>query len=275
MLRPDYPMLCSIAGYDPTGRAGASADRRTWRHAGIPGTSVLTAWTAQDDEGVHAVVPLGPEHVRAQLAAIDDRYRIGAFKTGMLPDAATAQVVVEHLADVKVPVVVDPVMGGSAGGCLTPDDAIDVLRRAPLGPTTILTPNAAEAARLLDDGSSAAATITEAERQAHALLERGGVAVVITGVRLAAREVVDVLVDADGDLHTYARPLIPDVDPRGTGCVFASCVAIACAGGASVSWAVQRAGDVLHAAIARAATSDDARCLRLEGCPLPTAPRRR
>lgn len=275
MLRPDYPMLCSIAGYDPTGRAGASADRRTWRHAGVPGTSVLTAWTAQDDEGVHAVVPLGPEHVRAQLAAIDDRYDVGAFKTGMLPDAVTAQVVAEHLAGVEVPVVVDPVMSGSAGGCLTPDDALHVLRRSPLGPTTILTPNASEASRLLDDGSSIAATITEAERQARALLARGGAAVVITGVRPTEREVVDVLVDSNGERHTYARPLIPDVDPRGTGCVFASCVAIACAGGASVPWAVERAGDILHAAIARAATSDDARCLRLEGCPLPTAPRRR
>ena len=67
MLQPDHQFLCTIAGSDPTGGAGLQADLKTFSAHGAVGTAVITAVTVQDREGVHAVTPLDPDAVGAQV----------------------------------------------------------------------------------------------------------------------------------------------------------------------------------------------------------------
>src|SRR5438309_1075029 len=81
------PVALTIAGSDPSGGAGIQADLATFAAFGIHGASVVTALTAQNTRGVHAVTPVAAEFVRTQLDAVLDDLAVTAAKTGMLHDA--------------------------------------------------------------------------------------------------------------------------------------------------------------------------------------------
>src|SRR5437667_9147257 len=87
----------TIAGSDSSGGAGIQADLATFAAFGVHGASVVTALTAQDTRGVHEVMGIAPDFVRAQLDAVLDDFGVTATKTGMLHRAATVGVVAEQL----------------------------------------------------------------------------------------------------------------------------------------------------------------------------------
>ena len=99
----------SIAGSDSGGAAGIQADLLTFAACGVHGTTAITALTAQNPEGIAAILPVTPEFLRAQLEQIARYYPVRAVKTGMLANAALAEVVAYFLdAQPDWPVVVDP-----------------------------------------------------------------------------------------------------------------------------------------------------------------------
>ena len=60
----------TIAGSDSGGGAGIQADLKTFSALGVYGTSVLTAVTAQNTQGVTAIETLSPAMVAAQIDAV-------------------------------------------------------------------------------------------------------------------------------------------------------------------------------------------------------------
>src|SRR5438874_397470 len=80
----------TIAGSDSSGGAGIQADLKTFAAFGVYGASVVTALTAQNTRGVHAIAAVGASFVAAQLDAVLDDLDVGAAKTGMLLSAAIA-----------------------------------------------------------------------------------------------------------------------------------------------------------------------------------------
>ena len=85
--RSSRPIALTIAGSDSSGGAGIQADLKTFSALGVYGASVITALTAQNTLGVHAVHVAPVEIVMAQIAAVFDDLAVGAVKTGMLADA--------------------------------------------------------------------------------------------------------------------------------------------------------------------------------------------
>ncbi len=140
----------TIAGSDPSGGAGIQADLKTFTVLGVYGASVLTALTAQSTRGVAGILAVPPAFVTLQIATLADDLTIRAVKTGMLNDHATVVAVAEAIRQYELrPLVVDPVMVATSGDMLLEPDAVDAVRSelAPLA--DVLTPNLAEAARLL------------------------------------------------------------------------------------------------------------------------------
>lgn len=217
----------TIAGSDSSGGAGIQADLKTFTALGVYGASVITALTAQNTRGVEGVETIRPEFVLAQLNAVIADLDVGVVKTGMLANGAIVTTVARRLREVmgggrRLPLIVDPVMVATSGDVLLAADAIDAIRQelAPLA--TLLTPNRAEAARLL--GGETADSEAAAAAQAKALFARFGCPILLKGGHGSGSDAVD-LYFAGSDLVRLSRPRLDTPHTHGTGCVLSAAVA--------------------------------------------------
>src|SRR5450759_1474413 len=214
MSRP--PVALTIAGSDPSGGAGIQADLKTFSALGAYGTSVVTALTAQNTQGVTGVHVVPTEFVIQQLETLVADVRLDAIKIGMLANAdivaAVADFLTRRCGQVDC-VVLDPVMVATSGDRLLADDAVQAVRDLmPLA--SIITPNIPEAASLPD-----------MRLHAMALQELGAPRVLVKGGhRDDGPEAVDLLLDVDGEALLRA-PRVNTVNTHGTGCTLSSALA--------------------------------------------------
>ena len=242
--------VLAIAGSDSGGGAGIQADIKTITMLGAYAATAITALTAQDTSGVHAIHMVPPDFVARQIAVVLDDIGADAVKTGMLGDAATIQAVADALARHApgVPLVVDPVMVAKGGASLLHPDAVAALTRLLLPMARVVTPNLPEAEVLT---GLAIPDVVTMRRAATELLRMGVPAVLLKGGHLQGDEVVDLLATADG-CEAFAAPRIASRHTHGTGCTLASAVATGLAQGMTLRDAVMRARSYVRAAIAAA-----------------------
>ena len=206
----------TIATSDSGGGAGIQADLKAFAAAGVHGSSVLVALTAQNTTAVTAVHELPPDFIQAQLDAVFDDIGVDAAKTGMLFSRGIIEAVAEFLERHPVPLVVDPVLIASSGAQLLQDDAVETLvgRLFPLA--TVVTPNLPEAEALT--GRPGAPRRELARR----LIELGAAAAVVTGGH--GEEAVDHLYDGHDDVELPVERLdVPAT--HGAGCTHSATLA--------------------------------------------------
>jgi hydroxymethylpyrimidine/phosphomethylpyrimidine kinase len=242
------PVALTIAGSDSSGGAGIQADLKTFTVLGVYGASVLTALTAQNTRGVAAILPVPPEFVTQQIDAVAGDLSIAAVKTGMLNDRATVLAVVAGVRRHRLgPLVVDPVMVATSGDMLLQPDAVEAVRAELLPLADVITPNLAEAARLLD--RSPAVDEAEMVAQAQALLALGPKAVLLKGGHGEGSEAVDILAVHGRSPVRLALPRIATANTHGTGCTLSAAIAAGLAQGESLTDAVNAAKRFVHAAL--------------------------
>lgn len=248
------PVVWSIAGSDSGGGAGLQADLKALAAFGVHGCTAVAAITAQNSQAVTHVEPVSAELLDAQLAALAVDMPPHAIKTGLLGSVANVQVVCRWVDRVReataahshtVALVVDPVLGATTGAAFADAAVLHAYVTELLPRATLITPNHAEAARLLGldglpEGGAPAAAYMLAQRYPQ-------LAVVITGGDVAHGHAKD---DARGTepAHDYLHCdqtrgwiTLPRVDTphhHGTGCTFASTAAAALASGYCVADAV-------------------------------------
>jgi len=221
MTRP--PVALTIAGSDPSGGAGIQADLKTFSALGVYGTSVITALTAQNTQGVAGVHVVPTEFVTQQLETLVADVRIDAIKIGMLANAGIVEAVGDFLRrHSHEHVVLDPVMVATSGDRLLDDDAVQAVRELmPLA--SLITPNLAEAAALLS--TRPARNLPDMRLHAMALQELGAPRVLIKGGhRDDGPQAVDLLLDVDGEVLLRAAR-VDTVNTHGTGCTLSSALA--------------------------------------------------
>jgi hydroxymethylpyrimidine/phosphomethylpyrimidine kinase len=242
------PAALTIAGSDPSGGAGIQADLKTFTVLGVYGASVLTALTAQSTQGVTGILSVPPAFVTLQIATLADDLDIRAVKTGMLNDRATVAAVAEAVRSFRLaPLVVDPVMVATSGDLLLEPGAVDALRNELIPLADVLTPNLAEAARLLD--VPVAANEAEMEAQATRLLDLGCKAVVLKGGHGDGAEAIDVLLQRGGAPKRLELPRIATRNTHGTGCTFAAALTAYLVRGETIESAAAQAKRFVHAAL--------------------------
>jgi hydroxymethylpyrimidine/phosphomethylpyrimidine kinase len=248
------PVTLSIAGNDSSGGAGSAADVKTMSALGCYAAPVLTAFTVQNTLGVAASTALDAAIVRAQIDAVAGDFDIAATKIGMLANASIVHVVADAVAQHSLtPLVLDPVLVSTSGHVLLADDAIDALVSRLLPRATLLTPNAAEAARL---SGLPVTSHDQARRAIAALVDLGARAVLLKGGHLPRVRGEDgdwYCVDLlwDGDAFSEVRGLFIDTPhTHGTGCTYASAIAAGLARGHGLIGAVRIARRYLNGAIA-------------------------
>jgi hydroxymethylpyrimidine/phosphomethylpyrimidine kinase len=245
------PIALTIAGSDSSGGAGIQADLKTFTVLGIYGASALTALTAQNTLGVTAIYPVPPEFVALQIDAVASDLKVSATKTGMLNDRATVLAVAEAIGRHDLhPLIVDPVMVATSGDPLLEPDAVVAVRDVLLPLADLVTPNLAEAARLLN--AKIATSESEMEEQGRALLSLGAKAVLIKGGHGDGAEAIDVLMQRDVAAVRLALPRIATRNTHGTGCTLSAAIAAYLASGRSLVEATMLAKKFVHTAIAAA-----------------------
>lgn len=222
------PVVLAVGGTDSGGAAGLAADLATVGHLGCHGACVVTAVTAQDTTGVHAVHPVPHDVVAAQLDAVLDDLPVAAVKTGMLGTPEVVHLLAERAAGLGL--VVDPVLVATSGAVLG-DDAVRRAYVSHLLPSAALaTPNHDEARALL--GRDGPAPDLGAR-----LADLGCTVVVTGGPEWRPGERAATCTDWWCEPGTAPVPLphaaVATTADHGSGCTYASALAALLAGGAT------------------------------------------
>jgi len=224
------PIIWSIAGTDSGGGAGLSADTRAAAAFGVHLCPVVAAVTAQNSQAVERVFALPVEQLQAQLDALRPDMRPKVIKTGLLGSVAAVEAVacsVDALRrEAPLALVIDPVLRASSGADLADAALIAAYRRWLLPRADLITPNLAEARRLLGDDEAA---VPELARR---LQNLGAATVCITGGDSASdpRFSLDWLSSPQAS-GWLALPRLQGRHNHGSGCSFASAAASALARG--------------------------------------------
>ena len=257
----DRPCVLVFSGADPSGGAGMAADIQAITAMGAHALPVLTAITVQDNNRVHAVMPVAAEVVLQQARALLAQVPVAAVKIGIPGSAENALAIATLIGELRAthraaagaapgwaqrlysdpPVVLDPVLRSGHGDALGRDDAVQAL--TPLLPlATLITPNGPEAAALAGNAARYRAPV------------RVGVAAA-SAASAAARSPAAAMAMAAGGASAEAFAALPDTAGEAMLVDAAPMVALATPG-VPPAWHGTAHGDALA----------HARALRALGC---------
>ncbi len=221
-------VLC-IAGLDPSGHAGLSADIRALESLGIKALPIASVLTVQNSNSFSEFQPVPLELIKKQLVAVlEDRLltpretkadKPGAAKLGILGTAEIAVYIAEALSEANIPIITDPVLSSSTGYSLVDKELMDAYKNDIFPVASIITPNSHEASVITG------LEVTDPESAKIAcqhLYEMGPKAVLIKGGHFASGRGTDIFYD--GEFHELKSQEI-DADIRGTGCTLSSLIA--------------------------------------------------
>lgn len=233
------PRILIIAGSDSGGGAGIQADIKTVTMMGAHAMTAVTAITAQNTLGVQAVSPIAAEMVVAQIESVVSDIGVDAVKIGMIGSPETAHAIADFLAAsfprarahpagaspasprlrgreaAAIPIVFDPVMVATSGSVLADEATIAAFGRL-MDLATVVTPNAPE---------------LEALGGIEAVLDHQCY-LVVKGGHAGGPRVIDQLLSPTGQLLRELDGKRFDTDDtHGTGCTFASALAVGLARG--------------------------------------------
>jgi hydroxymethylpyrimidine/phosphomethylpyrimidine kinase len=247
------PVALSIAGSDNSAGAGAQADLKTMSALGVYGVTAITCVVAEVPGKVTAIQPIEPRIVTEQIRLLFEAFPVGAIKTGMLYsreiiaavcDALEEQFKIQN-SELKIPVVVDPVMVATSGDLLLQPDAIALYRERLIPLATLITPNLDEAQALLGYPITDLDTMRRAGSE---LYSQFGVNILLKGGHLRGAVATDFLIEG-GVVSEYSAPFVQGVSTHGTGCTYSAAVAAGLAKGLSLTAAMSEAKSFVTRAV--------------------------
>ncbi len=252
-------ILWTIAGFDPSGGAGVTADLMTFAAHNFYGCSAITALTVQSTQGVAQTEPLRPALLADTLAHLHTDLPPEGIKIGMLAGPETMAVIAHFLRSFRraasaekllraCPVVLDPVLCSSSGRELYSVSAIPELRRDLLPLLDFITPNWNELSALTDRPVT---SLAEVETAAYELIaEHSRLNVVVTG---GDRErPTDLLLTCSGERFQFSGEHVETTSTHGTGCAFSSALLANLVGGTGATEAVAAAKSYVEGALRNA-----------------------
>jgi hydroxymethylpyrimidine/phosphomethylpyrimidine kinase len=247
-MRP-MPVALTIAGSDSSAGAGIQADLKTFCALGVYGLTVVTCVVAEIPGKVFRVEPLSPAIVREQINVLLKNFPVGAIKTGLLCSAEIISTVAKALRSAAlpgIPLVIDPVIVATSGDPLLEPAAIQAYERELFPLAALITPNLAEARRLLGARFNAAKSMRRAGEE---LARKWNTAVLLKGGHLAGERATDLLF-ANGKIVEFPAPFVRKIATHGTGCTLSAAIVAGLASGLSLEKAVRRAKKYVTGAIA-------------------------
>jgi hydroxymethylpyrimidine/phosphomethylpyrimidine kinase len=209
----------TIAGFDPSGGAGVTADLQTFAAHGLYGVSAITCLTVQSTLEVAGIQAIKGDLLGKTLSHLAADLQPDGVKIGMLGTVETVKFVTEFLRSVHGAVkVLDPVIRSSSGFELLEPEGVDLLKLELLPRVGWVTPNWEELGALtgrevwnLGEARSAAVELGSRYPELHVVATGGD-----------AKEPVDLLWMPGGMVEEFRGERVETTSTHGTGCAFSS-----------------------------------------------------
>ena len=236
-------VLC-IAGLDPSGHAGLSADIRALEFLGVKPLPIASVLTVQNSKSFSEFQPVPIDIIKKQITAILEDEKPDAAKLGILGTAEIASYVSEVLSEAGIPFVTDPVLSSSTGYSLADEELIDSYKHDVFPAASLVTPNSHEASVITG------IDVTDPESAKIAcqhIFDMGPKAVLVKGGHFKNGRGTDILYDGSEFYELKGQEINGEI--RGTGCTLSSLIAGYIALGLKTPEAVKKAKNVFARAL--------------------------
>jgi hydroxymethylpyrimidine/phosphomethylpyrimidine kinase len=241
------PRILIIAGSDSGAGAGIQADIKAAAANKVYASTAITAITAQNTVGVQHIFNLPTETIKHQIISVMEDIDATIIKTGMLSNSEIITMVADAIKKYKTKLVLDPVMVSKSGAKLLQDDAIEALKTKLIPVAFLLTPNIPEAEVLIGSKICSEEDMEEAAKKI--ISDLGCEAVLLKGGHMPSNNLVDILVEKNGNITKIKSKKIFTENTHGTGCTYASSIAAFLARGYSLQNSVKKSHSYLYKAI--------------------------
>jgi len=218
-----YNTVLTIAGSDSGGGAGIQADIKSISANGAYASTVITASTAQNTQGITDIHPMPIAHIKAQLEAVLSDINIGAVKIGMLHSLEVINTVRDTLEKYKIKkIILDPVMISTSGEKLLNSEAINALKEF-LPNVYLITPNIPEAQLL----SGHSISLENVKQTAQEIGEKFSTSVLLKGGHLKSKTMMTdtLFIYNSKKTITINNKAFKTKHTHGTGCSLSSAIA--------------------------------------------------
>ncbi len=141
MVHRKKKFILTIAGFDPSGKAGIIKDAQTIYALGADCVAAVTALTIQDSSKAFAYKAVPTSFFAQTLYRLLSEDRPNAVKIGMVPTISCANTIARMLSSIEVPIVYDPVVATTDGFALMNSGEEDRIFDTICKISTIITPN--------------------------------------------------------------------------------------------------------------------------------------
>ena len=225
--------ILSIGGSDPSSGAGIQSDIKTFSNHNVYGFTIVTVITSQNTKKVTSIEPVSTKSLRMQLDSILSDFHIDAIKIGMVYNSQIIRVINSKLRDVKVPIVVDPIIKSTTGAILLKKSALRDYKKMIIPLAYAITPNKYEAKIL-----SGISNITKSARKIQSM---GAKCVIITGATSSSGKISDFVLEENSE-YVISGKKIP-IRNHGSGCNYSASITVSLASGNTIYDAVKIAKD--------------------------------
>jgi len=231
--------ILSIGGSDPSSGAGIQSDIKTFSNHDVYGFTVVTVITSQNTRKVTSVEPVSAKSLMTQIDSILSDFHIDAIKIGMVYDSQVIKVIHSKLRNIRVPIVVDPIIKSTTGAILLKKSALRDYKKMMVPLADVITPNKYEAKIL--------SGISNTKKSAKKIQSMGAKCVIITGATSSNGKISDFVLEENKE-YVISGKKIP-IKNHGSGCNYSASIAVSLAKGNTMYNAVKAAKDYVYQSI--------------------------
>lgn len=236
--------LLSIGGSDPSSGAGIQSDVKAFSEFNANSLTVITAITSQNTSSFRTVEPVSEKILKEQLESVMTDFKIDGIKIGMVYNSKIIKLIYNKLKNLKIPIVVDPVIKSTTGGMLIKESDIEDFRKFIIPLATIITPNKFEAEKL----SKLKISIkNNPEKIATIIQNMGAKNIVITGIESKNKQILDFVQEKNKNYFITGNKVF-EIN-HGSGCNHSAALTFALANKNNIKKSIQFAKKITYRSI--------------------------
>ena len=236
--------LLSIGGSDPSTGAGIQSDVKVFSEFKVQSLTIVTAITSQNTSRFGSVEPVSTRILKDQFELVMTDFKIDGIKIGMVYNSKIIKLIHNQLKNLKIPIVIDPVIKSTTGGMLINKSSIRDFKKLLVPLATVITPNQFEAEILSGVKIS---NRNKPEKIAEIIQKMGAKNVVITGMEIENNQIQD-FVQENKKKYFVTGDKISNAN-HGSGCNYSAAVLFSLANKKNIREAVKFAKKFTHKTI--------------------------